>query len=308
MPIRQSSESREVAHEVDPVYPSQRETIVTVPPTHGGNNYFERKFDAPSIVIVPPTHGGNNPSTPARRKTYLISAIVQAVGGAISGVHPQEAERRAFAAAAKPTAPVALAAKPKRNTEEKSVPISAPVQDVHTISQTDPPAWVEAGPKMVGDEYWMPIKVGPYESPLENELELLKATQAAVGEYAELYLSESIAKTVQLPEDILRQLIRMRWEKIVPLEAGGTVHKMVELHALVAITGAVREQIKASSTHAVSIARLRSFGMGLGGVLGLLAIAYAGLKIDEKTRGRYRGKLGLAGLMAIVIGGMLAFL
>ena len=74
-------------------------------------------------------------------------------------------------------------------------------------AKPQPPAWVNAAPKMEDDCYMMSVRVGPFTTPLECERELPKALQGAVAEYAELSLGPEAA-AVRLPDDDLQQLVR----------------------------------------------------------------------------------------------------
>jgi hypothetical protein len=158
-----------------------------------------------------------------------------------------------------------------------------------------PPGWVNAAPQMQDNGYRMSVRVGPFTTPLECERELPKALQGAVTEYAELSLGPEAA-AVRLPDDVLRQLVRQRWTEVRPMEIGGGSQDMVSLHALVVFDVPMQQRIKAEAQRLLIGQRVRGGAMVFGGVLGLLALAWGGLKwaTRRKEVERGRGRVGRA--------------
>ncbi len=146
---------------------------------------------------------------------------------------------------------------------------------------TQPPAWVKATPQQQGDVYLMTVHVGPYTTLLECQRELPKALQAAVAEYAELLLGDP---HVHLADDILQlSLERQRWVESRPIDIAGAAQSMVVLHVQIGFDPAMQRQIRFMAEHATQhvliMRRLAGAGVALGGVLGLLALAWGGLSM-----------------------------
>jgi len=137
------------------------------------------------------------------------------------------------------------------------------------------PDWVGAAPKNVDDAYYVTTKVGPYTTRLECDRALPEAVRTAATEYVELLLGPEAAGDVQLPRDELQlRLVRARWEEPVQSSFG----PMVELHAQLVFDAKAREWFKDERDRVVVLNRLRIAAVGLAGVLGLLGLAYVGLR------------------------------
>jgi hypothetical protein len=142
-----------------------------------------------------------------------------------------------------------------------------------------PPAWIKAPAKLEGDVYMMSRQIGPYTTPLECERELPKSLRAAAAEYAELLLGRDQAGDVDLSDDVLKGLVRDRWIEHLAQEFGGAEQDMVILHVLIGFDRRAQDVIRAASEHVLVGRRMLSAGAALGGVLGLLALAWCGLGI-----------------------------
>ena len=117
---------------------------------------------------------------------------------------------------------------------------------------------------------------------MECERELPKALQGAVSEYAELSLGPEAA-AVRLPDDVLQQLVRDRWTEARPMEIGGGSQDMVSLHAQVVFDADMQQRIKAEAQRLVIDRRVQGAAVVFGGVLGLLALAWGGLKMVTRA-------------------------
>ncbi len=182
---------------------------------------------------------------------------------------------------------------------------------LHTAQAAPPPAWVDERAARVGGEYHLPIRVGPYTTPLECEQNLLAAVNQAVDEYVALYLGEQARGRVRLPRAFIEErLIRERWYENRPILVTSTEQaEMTVLHALLVFDSATNDYLKSLWRSVLSLYRVGVFAAGFAGVLWLLAVAWSYLKLDQTSAGRLRGCLRAA---AVIAGGppplLLAFL
>ena len=152
------------------------------------------------------------------------------------------------------------------------------------------PAWVDAAPKMDGDAYVMARQVGPYTALPECERELAKVLEQAVAEYADLLLGREKAHDVHLPDNVLEGLVRQSWTEHLTQEFGGAVQDMVVLHVLIGFDPLAQERIREASEHTIAVRHVQEAGVALGGVLGLLALAWCGLSVFGPRKSRNRRK------------------
>ncbi len=209
----------------------------------------------PQLIEAPPAPSPKDFGPESRQpKTTVIAALGDAI--------LQGWKARNLA----PTAPTVLAA---AKTPKAAQP------DVHTLPQ--PPEWVGAPAKIGEDGYVTSVRVGPFTSPLECERELPKAVQGAVAEYAELRLGLQ-AGAVRLPDEALRALVRQRWDEVRPMEIGDTSQDMVTWHAQVVLDDSLQKRIKDEAQRLVIGQRVQGAAVVFGGLLGLLALTWGGLK------------------------------
>jgi len=216
----------------------------------------------PRMIVVPPAPPvPSSPQSPAtetnRPKTPLIIAL-------------RDALLQAWTVRSLPP----TAAAPAK-------PAKASQADVRTLSE--PPAWVNAAPQMEGDDYRMSVHSGPYTTPLECMRELPKALQSALAEYADLSLGSEAAR-VHLSDDALQEFIQERWTESRPMEIDGASQDMVTLHALVVFDGRTKQLLKAGAERLMIDKRVQGAGVVFGGVLGLLALTWGGLKLATKRQ------------------------
>ncbi|MGA2254028.1 MAG: hypothetical protein ABSG53_05145, partial [Thermoguttaceae bacterium] len=226
----------------------------------------QERMTAPAPVSSQPAPAPPlSPAAPEakRPKMTLLAALRQAIVQAWT---------------ARGAAPVAEAPEKPAKTSQPAAPAKPP----------QPPAWVNAAPKMQGDSYTMSVRVGPFTTPLECERELSTALQEAVTEYAELSLGLEAAG-VRLPDDALQQLVRERWTETRPMEIDGGSQEMVLLHALIVFDAHAQQRIKSEVQRIKAEAqqlmigrRVQGAAVIFGGVLGLLALAWGGLRLATK--------------------------
>ena len=97
------------------------------------------------------------------------------------------------------------------------------------------------------------------------------------------YRSDREAAAVRLPDDVLQQLVQDRWTEIRPMEIDGGSQDMVSLHAKVVFDADMQQRIKTEAQRLVIGKRVRGGAVVFGGVLGLLALAWGGLRYAAQT-------------------------
>ena len=151
-----------------------------------------------------------------------------------------------------------------------------------------PPTWVNAPARIDDGCYLTSVQVGPFTTPLECQRELPKAVQQAVGDYAELSQAAE-SGTVRLADNELKTLVRDQWSEVRPMEIGGGRQDMYSLHALVAFDARAQQAVKDEVQRLTVARRLQAGGVLLGGLLGLLAVVWSGLKLATRRPGRDPG-------------------
>ncbi len=163
--------------------------------------------------------------------------------------------------------------------EAPDQPVTSGQADAPLRSQ--PPAWVNAAPKMEDNCYLTKVQVGPFMTPLECEQDLPNALHAAVAKYAELSLGPEAA-AVRLSDDDLKKLVRDRWTEVRPMQIGDGSQDMVTLYAQVVFDVPMQQRIKSEADRLVSGRRVKGAAVVLGGVLGFLALAWGGLRLATR--------------------------
>jgi hypothetical protein len=190
-----------------------------------------------------------------------------------------------------------------RSPEKASEAVRAEVQvPAAFVSRPD---WVDKPPTREGDGYVMVITVGPYTSLLECEAKLPEAVQGTVDAYVETYLGSPDAAWLRIPaDDLVRQLVRQQWEEPIQASFG----PMTQLRAQLVFDRKFNEQIKQERNGAIVARRLWYTGAGLAGGLFCLALLFACLRIDQNTLGAYRGRIGFAAVVALLLAATVAIL
>ena len=158
-------------------------------------------------------------------------------------------------------------------------------------SASPKPAWVETKGQLLDAGYEMSVAVGPYGTALECDTHLLGDVQQAVDEVVAAYLGEEWVGEVRLPPDYVRQhVVREHWEETVPTSFG----LWPRWHVHLVFDRKTMDLLKEGRDQVIVGRRLWAVGTGLGALLLILAVSYAGLRTDLATRGAYRGRLALA--------------
>jgi len=262
---RSEALARDAQQRSDAIARSAATRFTTPPRVQHSNGRLTAEVKAPAA-----TQSGTAPLSVATKKSSLFAALSDAV------VHAWTSSGT--------TPPTAIAKQPE-NLLNHGPPLPANpnrTRYADLVKTPDqPPAWVNTTGQQQGDAYLMTVHVGPYTTLLECERELPKALQAAVAEYAELLLGDA---HVHLPDDNLQpSLERQRWVETRPIDIAGAAQAMVVLHVQLGFDPAMQRQIRYLAEHAAQSAtiyrRLKVTGLALGGLLGLLALAWGGLSL-----------------------------
>ena len=248
---------------------AQAEKQLAAMAAHVGNHQAEMKAqfpDQPQVGMPAPSQ--SPPKIAASEAKRPKMGVVAALSQAILQAWPVH---------------VSLPAATADQKWENSSPAGLPMK-------TGPPSWVNSPPRMDASSYTMSVHSGPYTTPLECERELRKLLQQAVAEYAGLSLGPEAAD-VRLPDDDLQKLVHDRWTEDRPMEIGGASQDMFTLHTLVVFDEAAQRRIKAEvqrmkdeAQREVIDKRLQGGVVVFGGVLGLLALTWSGLKLAGARR------------------------
>jgi hypothetical protein len=232
-------------------------------------------------VAPPPAPSPVPPAQASRAKGNIFRAIVQAFTG--TGKHGSPTPAEAPAVQSPETGPLPVA--------ERADPPSV-----------QRPAWIGSRPSRSGNVYSTSTSVGPATSPQQRDAEVPDALQAALAEYVQQDLGPEAAAALQLPPDELQRLVvKESWDEPVPPPGW----EQPVRHLRLEFDGRVQERVKDAWHQVLVTARLWRAGIGLAAVLGLLAVVFACLRIDQATRGSNRVRLGLVvTLLVVVVMGM----
>ncbi|RMF99634.1 MAG: hypothetical protein D6741_08145 [Planctomycetota bacterium] len=178
---------------------------------------------------------------------------------------------------------------------------AAPAEDTSNTPVAEPalPTWVGAEPKMIDGAYVWPISVGPCLNEMECRAQLPGEVEKVITRY--VAECEGEAADVRLPWSYVEKHIltdtylETRDVNISPTER----QPVVILHALLRFDHQANAMIRDAALRGNYARRALATAAGFGGVLWLLSLVWAYLRIDIATKGRYRGRLRLA-LAAVI--------
>jgi len=172
------------------------------------------------------------------------------------------------------------------------------------------PEWVDASPQRIdsGDVFQTSVAVGPFLTRHECTQALPDALQAAVATYIADYRGPKAASRVRLSSDYIRdKIVTEEFTETVDLDPATRIilepdeaGPMVRLHVLLQFDRAAKSHIDQLWRRSVITGRLWLVGFAAVGVMLLLSVLFAVLKIDRATGGNARGRLALG-----VVGGMM---
>ncbi|GAB6167092.1 hypothetical protein JCM19992_30920 [Thermostilla marina] len=165
------------------------------------------------------------------------------------------------------------------------------------------PQWVGGEPKMVDGVYQWPISVGPYLSEGECRARLRDEVEHAITRYVAECEGEAVA--VRLPWSYVEEhLLADTYLETREVNISSTDRQpVVILHALLRFDHQANATIRDAALRVKYTNRALTAAAGLGGLLWLLSLVWAYLRIDIATKGRYRGRLrlALAAVMAVPV-------
>ena len=167
-----------------------------------------------------------------------------------------------------------------------------PVPIVTNVAYITPnrPAWLEAGPILEGEEYWVAVRGGPYRKLRDCENDLQKEIQLAVADYTNDYLDAPHAsKFINYSVKDLRSRKVIQDQFSEQLET--SIGLMNQVHARLAFNDQFREELDNRWAEIRSKSRLAQTGLGTGIVLLFLGTLFSYLKLDTATKGYYTGRL-----------------
>jgi hypothetical protein len=143
------------------------------------------------------------------------------------------------------------------------------------------PSWIGISSGRHGDVYRAAVVSGPYTTRAECDANLPAELQRALHDFTKAYLGSQAARRVTLSEEQLHEQVKEEWEETLNTGVG----PMIQLHALAEFDRRTQELVQDAWRTAVVADRVHQAAAGLAAVLGLLTVAYAGLKISG-WRGR----------------------
>ena len=158
------------------------------------------------------------------------------------------------------------------------------------------PAWVDAEPGMVGEVYRMTAMVGPFATRQECDEAQPDALREVAADYLDKYVGPAPPYSVRVsPEFLQEKVVTETWEeeRMTDFGPGIGTRPMIRRYVLLEFTKEVQNELKRQQ-------RLWYTGYGLAGVLAVLGLAFAYLKINLATGGRYRGRLRAAAVAVIL--------
>lgn len=275
---------QQTAHVPDPRFDAQSDLHQHVPTPELGTR---PPSPVPPIPAAPENVGPGSGAAAVPESdplTVQARAVLRALMRALGTGGAEAKKKKKVARADEPDAPDPEAAPADENQP------AAPAR----------PAWVDGVPHRVGNVYQTAIKIDPCPTREECEDELPEQARKAVAEYADTKLNfgPRIAQELQLPWNyIQKNIIKQQWPEPVATVSYGT---WVQLHALLEFDHEVRKHINDECNKLIVSRRLWYTGTGVVAGLALLSVLFAGLKIDQATGGSYRGRLGLAGVVAVL--------
>lgn len=144
----------------------------------------------------------------------------------------------------------------------------------------------------------MSVATDPFATPLECERQLPDVLRQAVAQYAALYLGDETAGArVELsPEFVRSEVLKAQWEEAFQSSVG----PMVRLHALLLFDREANARIEEAYHRHLVQHRVEYLAVIVAGILVVLGVAWAYLRVDLATGGRYRWRLRLVAAAALL--------
>jgi type II secretory pathway pseudopilin PulG len=159
-----------------------------------------------------------------------------------------------------------------------------------------PPAWVDAEPGMVDGAYQITAMVGPFATRQECDEAQPQALEEVAAQYVDQRLGRGVLRWLRpSPEYLRRHVVAATWEEERMTDFGPDIGRkpMLRRYVLLSFNKDVRDELTRRG-------RLCYAGYGLAAMLAALGLAFAYLKINLATGGRYRGRSRAAAIAVIL--------
>lgn len=187
------------------------------------------------------------------------------------------------------------------------IPVEADLE-VEQAATLPRPDWVDDSGKLVGDDYFLTVKVGPHATRQLCDDAMTDELRQATDRYIDQLIgSAGAGRLVNLPlSDVRRQVVQQEHQEIVEASFG----PMVNLYALLKFDKKMQDRIVRDHEQALVQRRVGVTAGGMGLVVLVLGTLLGYLKLDTATRGYYSGRLKLAAaaviLSAVALGAIVA--
>ncbi len=165
---------------------------------------------------------------------------------------------------------------------------------------TEQPAWMSIPSEEALVRHQQVIASKLYFSSQETESDLDSAMEDAVSRYVNNYLGESNASLLirHDTEFIRSNLVKEQFEEVWNVKQFDK--KMYRRHVLLDFNDSFRSRIDGEWRDVVQTSKVLTTGLGAFGLLGLMGVAFAYLRLDTVTKGRYSGRLQFVAAAAIL--------
>lgn len=173
---------------------------------------------------------------------------------------------------------------------------------------TDQPAWLTIPSEQFLISHKRAVASDLFFSEQACDKSLGSEMSAAVRDYINAYLGdENAAMLVHVDDEYIRKnLVSDQFDEVWDVKQFGK--QMHRQHALLDFSESFRELLDSKWSDVVQTSKLLTTGLGAGGLLGLLGIAFAYLRLDSATKGYYSGRLQFlagAAILALAAAGTL---
>lgn len=228
---------------------------------------------------------------------YLMLARSDAELLARSEVELAEVElqqaRRHQVGAANQLVPVALSAESAAGVIPVEVDLEA-----EQASSAPKPAWVDEPKRLVGNDYFVTVTVGPHADRELCDRAMTEELRRATEQYIDQLIgAEGAGQLVRLPmSDVRRQIVQEEYQETVQASFG----PMINLHALLKFDKEMQQRIVLAHEQALVRGRIGMAAGGSGLLMVILGTMFGYLKLDTATRGYYSGRLKIAAAAVIL--------
>jgi hypothetical protein len=192
---------------------------------------------------------------------------------------------------------VATVALPAEAESDGAIPVEAALAE-EKAANPPRPAWVDDSKRLVEDDYFVTVMVGPHASREVCDEAMTEELRRATDRYVDQLIgSQGAGELVQLPlADIRRDILQDEYQEIVQASFG----PMVNLYGLLKFDRQMQDRIVLEHEQALVQRRVGVAAGGMSLVILVLGTLFGYLKLDTATRGYYSGRLKLAAAAVIL--------